>query len=797
MPIGNFKSEADRLQKTQQYLSDIAKKNEFLNTQRANQSQAIENMQLDIAPPPQQRMTEDEYSATLSNERDKAIKNLRSFDFKEYDISVIIQSLEDANELVMFNDNYQPFKSFIEGRRLKNSTGFKSEWDRFKINLNAGDVGTQIAELKAELQSYINLFVNDAKDKALLSKSLTDSVTIGNRAIVDKIGGLILKSATANGQTRDTLNNIKRSIDLMKSALVNENKELRSEYKSASDVLGTQIDESIKNLESSIQNTVDGITRSRLPSEAVDKIYRLVMPLDPSTSNEASDLLSQGRLQTLREYVDSKEYKQDRENYYYRLYDEKKMTREEAKQMLSNLGKPVRGTTGWARETVLRKLATVLTEQNIPKVKEYLKSVDREVMTASDQKTLLEQARELESEMEKRLGSKNKPPQFSGSNSDYIVENLFTPLTTANDILYFLYSTSNIMGEVRSVARARNLPSEKGFAEVLRNGGVAGALVSAYIKLVRLTLASQKTFHSFFDIVQPIIHSEWKVKSDLEILASFNDYIATMGDVKIAPDDSSILEEAGNPASGIGKFTDILRSVGIVNAPSRIKRLEDAYMSRGSEQSGSQASAKTEPKQEQKGSGVYPSVQVRKNRAPIRGGSVKVPIYSDDKTSHGEIVSDRRLPPVIKFGSASVMPAMISLGILKIKQNGKTNWKKIALSTKLVKIIQRLVREGEILKDSVEELTKDEHNCLCNILKIAGLDQEYDIHSDETEIDKEIMDTYNAYNRFNVLRGEILAGNDNPQIVKEMRALILKLIGLGVLSKRNVTNMMLLLSSFS
>ena len=70
----------------------------------------------------------------------------------------------------------------------------------------------------------------------------------------------------------------------------------------------------------------------------------------------------------------------------------------------------------------------------------------------------------------------------------------------------------------------------------------------------------------------------------------------------------------------------------------------------------------------------------------------------------------------------------------------------------------------------------------------AGLLDTFKIKRGNTEEEKKAVD------RFNVLRGEVLAGNNNEKVIKELKLLIIKLMNDGKLNKNEATNMLIELS---
>ena len=50
------------------------------------------------------------------------------------------------------------------------------------------------------------------------------------------------------------------------------------------------------------------------------------------------------------------------------------------------------------------------------------------------------------------------------------------------------------------------------------------------------------------------------------------------------------------------------------------------------------------------------------------------------------------------------------------------------------------------------------------------------------EIDRDVK-------RFNILRGELVCGNDSPEIIKELKALLFKLLNERLISQRDYTSL--------
>ena len=70
--------------------------------------------------------------------------------------------------------------------------------------------------------------------------------------------------------------------------------------------------------------------------------------------------------------------------------------------------------------------------------------------------------------------------------------------------------------------------------------------------------------------------------------------------------------------------------------------------------------------------------------------------------------------------------------------------------------------------DQLDKLSSDERNQLHSILQMAKLDDQFSVPV-PSDID-------NDNNKFDILRGQIIAGNDNPDLIKEFKLLLTKLM---------------------
>jgi hypothetical protein len=104
------------------------------------------------------------------------------------------------------------------------------------------------------------------------------------------------------------------------------------------------------------------------------------------------------------------------------------------------------------------------------------------------------------------------------------------------------------------------------------------------------------------------------------------------------------------------------------------------------------------------------------------------------------------------------------------------------VSPRLAKVIKTLVGKGIPSYEDISALDKAEKEKLCKITKTCNVDNPA-IPVMKSE-DKQEED------RFNILRGEIIAGNDNPKIAKEFKVMLMKFVAEGRIPKRQANEIL-------
>mgnify|MGYP003668683932 CR=1 FL=1 len=98
------------------------------------------------------------------------------------------------------------------------------------------------------------------------------------------------------------------------------------------------------------------------------------------------------------------------------------------------------------------------------------------------------------------------------------------------------------------------------------------------------------------------------------------------------------------------------------------------------------------------------------------------------------------------------------------------------VSKKLIQAVSKIVNGGSLDYDDINQLNDDEREHLHTIVNKSQLGDKFKIPQN-CEVDKE-------NNRFEILKGEILAGNNSPSAIKEFKLLIVKLMNKNRLPRR-------------
>ena len=107
--------------------------------------------------------------------------------------------------------------------------------------------------------------------------------------------------------------------------------------------------------------------------------------------------------------------------------------------------------------------------------------------------------------------------------------------------------------------------------------------------------------------------------------------------------------------------------------------------------------------------------------------------------------------------------------------------KNYLITPKFEKIIREIIREEDMKKEDYDQLSSDEQDLLIKVIKKGGLyDKLYSKIADSKINDKK----EDIIKRFNLLRGQLEAGNNSPDIVRELKLLIFQMGKLDIIDRK-------------
>ena len=143
---------------------------------------------------------------------------------------------------------------------------------------------------------------------------------------------------------------------------------------------------------------------------------------------------------------------------------------------------------------------------------------------------------------------------------------------------------------------------------------------------------------------------------------------------------------------------------------------------------------------------------------------------------------------LISFGKYMINPSKLASGILDIKSingHGVAKYPAKSLSPKLTKIMKRMLDNNMPDASDFNEMDIEDQKFLYNLAKDSNIMDRLDIPTPKMTKDGE--EEY----RFDVLKGQIMAGNDSKELVKEFKQLLLKFSNDGRIKKSDAREILL------
>jgi hypothetical protein len=110
------------------------------------------------------------------------------------------------------------------------------------------------------------------------------------------------------------------------------------------------------------------------------------------------------------------------------------------------------------------------------------------------------------------------------------------------------------------------------------------------------------------------------------------------------------------------------------------------------------------------------------------------------------------------------------------------------ISNKLKDMLFDIINIGKFSESDYSELNESEATLFDDLLSSSKLDSNEMMYKHNKYYSKLVNDDIN---RFNIIKGEILIGNDSKELIKELRILIIRLLKYNILDKRVFHDLML------
>lgn len=232
--------------------------------------------------------------------------------------------------------------------------------------------------------------------------------------------------------------------------------------------------------------------------------------------------------------------------------------------------------------------------------------------------------------------------------------------------------------------------------------------------------------------------------------------------------------------SEVKKFYSInkIKFIGVANPPVYImNNWFREYLS----QMGGGASAAEAPPTETEGQGL----RIRSRMAGKGLSVVKRP--PSQRSEEGFVKKE----PYKQFGRYMIQHHKLHDNILMLKrpQGGGINELPTQhITSHLTKVIKKLSKEEQPTFDELNDLNTNDKELLHKLVKVCRYEKASVPEPNKMLLDKDL-------NRFDILRGEIMAGNDSKELVREFKTLVLKFANSDRLPRRQANEILMELTA--
>ena len=142
----------------------------------------------------------------------------------------------------------------------------------------------------------------------------------------------------------------------------------------------------------------------------------------------------------------------------------------------------------------------------------------------------------------------------------------------------------------------------------------------------------------------------------------------------------------------------------------------------------------------------------------------------------------------IDFGKYLLSLKQLQKGKFMLRTKSKNpvlSFKTITLTKKTKAIVEKLLQDIDITFECIDSLSEDEKNVIDTLVSFTCINNRLKIpNTRRSKLEQKL-------NKFNVLRGSIIAGNDNENLLREFRMLLVELNAEGYISKKETSDILL------
>ena len=164
---------------------------------------------------------------------------------------------------------------------------------------------------------------------------------------------------------------------------------------------------------------------------------------------------------------------------------------------------------------------------------------------------------------------------------------------------------------------------------------------------------------------------------------------------------------------------------------------------------------------------------------------------TSNKDDEPRMVLVNKLDPMseyVKFGKYLLNLKQLSKGKFMLRTKSKNpvlSFRTLTLTRKTKAIVQKLLQDIEITFEEIDALNEDEKNIINQIVEKTEINTRLRIpNTKRSKLELKL-------NKFNVLRGSIIAGNDNIELLKDFRRLLVELNAEGFINKKETSDVLL------